>query len=74
MRKWFIVYRLLAIKGNPVGTGYERVSAGTAIGAIAKFMETHPDHDVISVHLDEPGGLEGMGLPTGPDPTKEKVG
>ncbi|TXH08459.1 MAG: hypothetical protein E6R03_18145 [Hyphomicrobiaceae bacterium] len=70
MRDWFIVYRLPASKNGGIGGGYERVVAATAAGAIAKFVETHPEYDVVGVHLDAAQNTEGLGLPTGPDPTK----
>lgn len=71
MRRWYLTY--FAANGK-----VERaiVEAGTAAGAICKFMEMHVEIDggaITSVMLaDTKTNLEGMGLPTGPDPTTKR--
>lgn len=69
MRRWYIVYRLPNLL-----FARKIVEAATAAGAIAKFFEMTVDVEggaIESVLLATHGNMEGMGLPTGPDPTKE---
>ena len=70
MRRWYIVYRLPTLL-----FARKVVEAATAAGAIAKFFEMTTGIDggaVESVFLATHSDMEGMGLPTGPDPTAEK--
>lgn len=69
MRDWWIVY---------VGTD-ERVhkvlvKGATAIGAGLRFMEEYANLEagaITSIILADRGDMEGMGLPTGPEPKKD---
>lgn len=70
MRRWIISYSL---PGNEDKRQTTWIMAATAAGAIAKFTELFVDCDVKTVLLDEHHSeveRMGMGLPTGPDPTR----
>ena len=65
MREWLLTFR----RREDSYTLFAKVLGATIISAIQNFMAKNDDVDVFSV-IEIPAKMDGMGLPTGPDPTK----
>lgn len=65
MREWLLTY----IRRENSHAFFAKIRGATIISAVQNFLAENHDVDVISA-MEIPVKMDGMGLPTGPDPTK----
>ncbi len=65
MREWLLSYT----KRGDRHSFFAKILGATVISAVQNFLAKNDDVDVYSA-IEIPVKMDGMGLPTGPDPTK----